>query len=127
MPSWLQLLVSVLLLGASAGIGVALLDKTGFNRGLGLLVVVPVANVILFLYLLVVPWPVRLELARRRLEAGDGRIEDGRLVYRGAERLQRRGGAENARRMFALVARCFPATETGRDAAISRDQIPESG
>lgn len=113
----LLILVSLLL---PLVIGVTLVEKTGLNRWLGLLVIVPGANLILILYLLSGTWPIRRELAIRRLRAGEGDMEDGWIAYREAARLQKIGAVQEALTMFQLLECRFPGSTLSNDARISR-------
>jgi hypothetical protein len=100
--------------------GVILVDRTGYNRWLGLLFLVPLANLGLLLFLLVNPWPVQRELAVRRLQVGAGNTSDAATAYREATRLQRDGRHSEAQVIFGLIESRFPDTALARDAAIAR-------
>jgi hypothetical protein len=119
----LSLAASLLMLAAGAALSVMLIGKTGNNRWLGLLCLVPIANVVLLFYLVLSTWPVTRELALRRLEAGEGSKDDGRIAYFGGVRAEKAGRLADAFRFFSAVSKRFPGGDFGRDARISIDEL----
>ena len=124
MSSLIEISSVVLSIALSAAIAVTFIGKTGYSKWLGLLLIVPVANLIFLLYLLAFPWPVARELAMRRLESGEGSREDGWLAYSEAVRAQKAGRFTEAHRLYDSVIRCFPESSPGVDARIGKNGIP---
>jgi hypothetical protein len=120
MPSPLEIVFIVLGIALPLAVGVTLVDKTGYNRWIGLLVVVPLANIGLLFFLLASTWPIHRELALRRLQAGEGTKVDGMTAYREAMRLQKKGRHPEAVRIFGMIEARLAGSEIARDSAISR-------
>jgi|GEM_PF-5298807 len=125
--SFLEFLLILVSVALPLVIGVSLVDKTGHNRWLGLLVVVPLANIALLLYLLAGTWPIRRELAVRRLRDGNGNTEDGMIAYREAIRLLRTRRHEDAIQIFGLIESNFPDSQLAGDARLSRIEAEKTG
>jgi hypothetical protein len=68
MISPLEVLFMIMSLSLSAAIAVIFVGKTGHPKWWGLLLLVPVANIVFLLFLLVSTWPVTCEACMRRLE-----------------------------------------------------------
>lgn len=120
MLSAILALLSVLL---TLSISCALINRTGHPWWLGLLMVVPLANLGLLLFLLMRPWPVEEELAERRLETGAGGEQDARRVMTLAARRSRQGNKIDAARLYQLIEHRLAGSVVARDAAIARTQL----
>ncbi|MCC6416153.1 MAG: hypothetical protein IT582_09615 [Opitutaceae bacterium] len=104
-------------------IGCTLISRTGYPWWLGLLMVVPLANVGLMLFLLLRSWPVEEELAERRLATGAGVEEDAKRVMALAGRRARQGRKSDAARLYQLIEQQLAGSVVARDAAIARGQL----
>jgi hypothetical protein len=123
MPSIPEILIIIVMLALPAAIAVAFIGRIGLPKWLGLLVLVPIGNLVLIIYLLSSAWPVNRELAMRRLEAGEGSEEDGWLAYASAVRAQKAGRLAEAERMYNAVIRRFPNASPGTDAQIGKSEM----
>ena len=120
MIHYLLPLLSLLL---SVVIGCTLISRTGHPWWLGLLILVPLANLGLMLFLLIRACPVEEELSERRLAAGVGIEEDARRVMGLAGRRARQGRKTDAGRLYQLIEQQFAGSVAAHDAAIARGQL----
>lgn len=79
--------------------------KMGFSAFTGLLVVVPIANLLWFLYLATSEWPIERELAERPEPTEQGREDHLSLMFRRAEAVERCGDYEEALKLFEILAK----------------------
>jgi len=107
----------------SVVIGCTLISRTGHSWWLGLLMLVPLANLGLLVFLLIRAWPVEDELSERRLAAGAGMEEDAKRVMNLAGRRARQGRKPDAERLYHLIEQQFAGSVMARDAAIARGQL----
>jgi len=116
-------LLSLLL---TLSISCTLMGRTGYPWWLGLLIVAPVANLILLLFLLIRRWPVEEELAGRRLEGGACGEDDARRGMALEGRRVRQGNKGEAVRLYQLIERRFDGSVVARDAEITRGQFEDA-
>ena len=67
---FLAVIVALVATGIKTLICCMLFHKAGFSWALGLLILVPIANIVAILYLTFADWPVRRELRQLREQHG---------------------------------------------------------
>ncbi len=116
-------LVGILSAALMIALACACIAKTGHPWWLGFLILVPLANFMLIVYLVAMPWPVELELAERRLADGEGGREEGLQVMGVARRKIKQGRRAEAIRLLLLVEARFAGEDLARDAEITREAL----
>lgn len=95
---------------------VALVKKTGFAGWYGLLLVIPVINVIGFFLLAFREWPVEQEVRELRLRCGIASEEEAAAFLDEAIRLEVEGSLDHAAAKYRQVVAGLPASAAAKDA-----------
>jgi len=82
----------------------AIFRKAGYSGWLGLLMIVPLVNLIWLVIFALSEWPIQRELARRRGVDGDASFDDVEILISEASRLERSGNWQEAANAFERVA-----------------------
>jgi hypothetical protein len=96
---------------------VAIFGKTGYSGWLGVLMIVPVVNVVAFFVLAAREWPIQREVRDLRIRCGSGTEEDAYSLIREGSRLEAKGKSHEALRRYQEVVARFKDTAAGKDAA----------
>jgi hypothetical protein len=94
----------------------SIFQKAGYSRWLGLLIIVPVANIVVLLLLVFGDWPVRRQLRYLKMRSGDASDEDAYDVLGDASRLERKGQFDAAMERYQEIATRFAGRPPGLDA-----------
>ena len=109
---WERLLALVLV----ALLCMSIFRRAGYSRWMGLLIIIPVANIIVFLLLVFGDWPVHRQLRYLKVRAGDASDEDAYNVLGDAFRLERKGQYDAAMERYQEIATRFSGLAPGLDA-----------
>ena len=90
--------------------------RAGYSRWLGLLWLVPVANVIIICFLAFSDWPVHRQSRYLKIRTGDASDEDAYDVLGDASRLERKGQFDAAMERYQEIATRFSGRPPGLDA-----------
>jgi hypothetical protein len=118
-------IVAVLTVVLWVGFWAAIFRKAGYSGLLGILMVVPVANVIWLIAFAALEWPVHREAARLRLMLGQGREADATSVLGQATRLEQRGDWNEAIALCELVAERMQGQPDADDARRVKESIQQ--
>ena len=118
---WVVLCVAAM--AASIWAWVCIWRKAGYWGAFGLLLCIPVLNVVSVIYLGFADWPMLQNLRRARLHCGLATDEEGRRLLREAGRWERKGSWELALRQYANVARHFASRPVGTRAKMSMEAL----
>ena len=82
----------------------AIFRKAGYSAWCGLLMLVPLINLIWLIYFAASLWPVHRELAFRRMDLDDSIPEDNKILIRAAAELEQHGRWDEAIRVYDAIA-----------------------
>ncbi len=100
----MEILIGLAVAAVVAAVFGVIFHKMGFSRLTGLLVIIPLVNVIWWLYLATSEWPIERELAERP-EPDERAHEDHiTLMLRRAETCEKRGDFAEALELFDILA-----------------------
>ncbi|MBN1511909.1 MAG: hypothetical protein JXB13_07830 [Phycisphaerae bacterium] len=108
-----------------AGLCSVIFRKAGYSGLLGILMVVPVANIIWFIAFTFLEWPVHREASRLRLAFGQGSEADASSVLGQATRLEQRGDWSEAIALCELVAERMQGQPAADDARRVKESIQQ--
>ncbi len=108
-----------------AGLCSVIFRKAGYSGLLGILMVVPIANLIWFIAFTFLEWPVHREAAHLRLALGQGSQADATSVLGQAVRLEKRGDWNEAIALCDLVAERMEGQPDADDARRVKESIQQ--
>lgn len=94
----------------------AIFGKAGYSGWLGVLMIVPVANLIMLIIFAAREWPVQREVRDLRIRCGSGKEEDAYSLISEAVRLEVKGKFDDALLKYQEVVTSFRDTVAGKDA-----------
>lgn len=98
------------------GIWVPIFGKAGYSWRRGLLMLIPVANLVIIITFLLGEWPVQREARELRMHGGSRTEEDAYSLIREAVDLEVKGGLDDALQKYQEVVTSFRDTAAGKDA-----------
>ena len=90
--------------------------KAGYPSALGLLMLVPVVNIVAIVAFALLDWPIQRELAQRRLASGEKNQADASMLLTQATKLDQCGEWDKAVTLYELVANTMHGEPIARDA-----------
>ena len=115
----LILIFWLLVAGSIIAIWAAIFDKAGYSGWLGLLIILPVANLIMLIVFAALEWPIQREVRDLRIRCGVGNEEDAYSLISEAIRLEAKGKFDDALLKYQEVVTRFRDTVAWKDAEIN--------
>lgn len=109
-------IIGLLVVGFIITIWAAIFGKAGYSGWLGVLMIVPVANLIMLIIFAAREWPVQREVRDLRIRCGSGKEEDAYSLISEAVRLEVKGKFDDALLKYQEVVTSFRDTVAGKDA-----------
>ncbi|NLS90746.1 MAG: hypothetical protein GXX96_00995 [Planctomycetaceae bacterium] len=123
----MEILIGLAVVAIVAAVFGAIFHKMGFSRFTGVLAVIPIVNLVWWLYLATSEWPIERELAMRG-DPDQRRQEDHiTLMFRRAERCERYGDFAEAVELFETLAEELEGKPGARVAKHCAERLRERG
>jgi hypothetical protein len=127
MDNWMPILFGILIAVLIACMWGAIWLRAGYSKSFSIvasvLMLVPLANLVMFIVLITKEWPVHKELRALRIRCGEATEQDAFDLLCEAIRLESKDKIDEALFKHQEVITRFPGTISARDDAISIERI----
>lgn len=127
MEHWMPILFGILIAILIACMWGAVWRRAGYSKVFSILasvlMLIPLANLVMFIILITKEWPVHKELRTLRVRCGEGTESDAFDLLCEAIRLESKNKVDEALFKYQEVITRFPGTISAKDATISIEGI----